>query len=1303
MDRRRLSVDHDDTRQAKRHKAIAHRYEVPSYARYTVAWICALHIEMAAARAMLDERHPSLPGRVNDTNSYVLGTMHKHDIVIACLPADQYGTNNAASVLSNMKSTFPNIKIGLMVGIGGGVPTKADIRLGDIVVGIRVMQFDLGKTLSGGFQRTAIPKIPDSSIRTVISNLRSEHELKTSRVPMILEDKMNEYPAYCLPDEADRLFQSTYSHESSKSDCDRCDQSKLEPRKIRGSTNPVIHYGAIASGNQVMKDATTRDEIARELDVICFEMEAAGLMDIMPCLPIRGICDYSDSHKAKEWQRYAAATAAAYAYEFLEVWGGDAQSAENDHLLTQNENVIPSGRCERLLEYLDFEDIDSRKITIKTAYSKTCQWFLKHPDFLSWTNPEEISKHHGFLWIKGKPGAGKSTIMKFLYSRAKKKDRKCQTLTGSFFFNARGAELEKTVSGMYRSLLLQLLKGFPDLQCVLDNPELVPLAQAGCPSLNVLKDLLRNAVLRLAQRSFTCYIDALDECDEQQVMDMVEYFEELAEQCTEDCVRLQICFSSRHYPFIDIRRGLCLILEEQAGHTSDLETYIKSHLRVRDPPLLTELQEKMLEKAAGVFMWVVLVVEVLNAENRRGRLSLKTRLEEVPSGLSELFKDLLRRDKTNMEELLLSILWILLSKRPLNPEEYYHALWSGLSLEGLADLDLPGSNAADANDCFDRCVISSSKGLAEITKAKQPTVQFIHESVRDFLIKDKGLHELWPEIRADWESFGHDRLKLCCHSYVKVTETERQQPLPPDMEKTYPFLEYASQFVLHHADHASNAVCQEAFLNHFPTSIWITIVNTFEKYKIRRYTGDATLIYILADRDHSGLIRTLVKADPENHDINRPAEKERYRYPLIAAMAKGHKNSVVELLGLPSTVYDGVDITEALVRNIDTQVQRDRNPLLWACEHGHLAIVKILLSKPQHKPENSKNACTPLMLASKNGHIEIVKFLIDDGADIHANIKQENAISLASANGHVGTVRILFDAGADPWYRNAQGASLLCLAVRSTNEQVVRFFLEEVAINNEEGSFGFVNRKDESGLTPLHYAVRQKGSVEVMALLLAYGADIHARDFKGNTCLMLAVTKEGVEFLLENGADVTTQNEDGFSCLHEAIRSTTLFMNYRLLVKIYPVLLKNGANVNARDRHGRTCLHLISSITWTLPPMDAVFRLLDLHKIEPNARDYVGNTPLHYLYQAERAALSPFLKQFSVDLNAKNHKGETPLHHASQMGTIHFVRTLLERGANINSVDNNGQTPLDRAFSKDLVDLLVAKGGIKGTISRTDG
>src|SRR5947207_2572224 len=87
----------------------------------------------------------------------------------------------------------------------------------------------------------------------------------------------------------------------------------------RDSTEPEIHYGIIASGNMLIKDAATRDKIAKEIgnDCVCFEMEAAGLMNNFPCLVIRGICDYADSHKSDQWQRYASATAAAYGKEFL--------------------------------------------------------------------------------------------------------------------------------------------------------------------------------------------------------------------------------------------------------------------------------------------------------------------------------------------------------------------------------------------------------------------------------------------------------------------------------------------------------------------------------------------------------------------------------------------------------------------------------------------------------------------------------------------------------------------------------------------------------------------------------------------------------------------------------------------------------------------------------------------------------------------------------------------------------------------------------------------------------------------------
>ena len=287
--------------------------------QYTIGWICALHIEMAAARAMLDEIHEPLPKHPDDDNTYVLGSIQQHNVVIACLPDGQYGTNNAAIVAKNLLGTFGTIRLCLMVGIGGGVPSRADVRLGDVVVGTRVMQWDLGKIVGDGqLLQTAIPRIPHQSIGTVVSALRSKHELRPSQVPTIQQQKLGDQPGYSRPSVPDRLFHATYEHESVTPSCDGCDQARLVTRSSRGANEIRIHYGAIASGNQVMKSSTTRDNVARQLDVICFEMETAGLVDIIPCLPIRGICDYADSHKNEEWQRYAAATAAAYARELLE-------------------------------------------------------------------------------------------------------------------------------------------------------------------------------------------------------------------------------------------------------------------------------------------------------------------------------------------------------------------------------------------------------------------------------------------------------------------------------------------------------------------------------------------------------------------------------------------------------------------------------------------------------------------------------------------------------------------------------------------------------------------------------------------------------------------------------------------------------------------------------------------------------------------------------------------------------------------------------------------------------------------------
>lgn len=175
----------------------------------------------------------------------------------------------------------------------------------------------------------------------------------------------------------------------------------------------------------------------------------------------------------------------------------------------------------RYLDSLDFNQLDARHATIKIAHSRTCRWLLKTPQYQDWLDITKIPDHHGFLWIKGKPATGKSTIMKFTYGNAKKYIATADTIIISFFFNARGDDIEKSTIGMYRSLLFQLLEGIPDLQQVF---ELVRLRSPNSDGvylwdIETVKDLFTRAIQFLGRRTLLCFIDALDECDDDQVLD----------------------------------------------------------------------------------------------------------------------------------------------------------------------------------------------------------------------------------------------------------------------------------------------------------------------------------------------------------------------------------------------------------------------------------------------------------------------------------------------------------------------------------------------------------------------------------------------------------------------------------------------------------------------------------------------------------------------------------------------------------------------------------------------------------------
>jgi nucleoside phosphorylase len=301
---------------------------------YAIGIICALDVEMAAVDAILDEEHENLGKPAGDDNSYTFGKIGQHNVVAACLPAGVMGKVSATAVAKDMMRSFP-IKAGFMVGIGGGVWSEEnDVRLGDVVVshpdGMHggVVQWDFGKMQKEGvFKRTGTLNKPPRPLLSAVQTLKAKHRRRGNELHAhlgeLLEKNNHMVDEYSHPgQEHDELFEASYGHPAGNT-CRECDRSQLlQGRRERKDDRPRVHYGNIASGDEVMKDGPTRDRIAQREGILCFEMEAAGLMDTFPCVVIRGVCDYADSHKNKRWQPYAAATAACYCKELLSVVDG---------------------------------------------------------------------------------------------------------------------------------------------------------------------------------------------------------------------------------------------------------------------------------------------------------------------------------------------------------------------------------------------------------------------------------------------------------------------------------------------------------------------------------------------------------------------------------------------------------------------------------------------------------------------------------------------------------------------------------------------------------------------------------------------------------------------------------------------------------------------------------------------------------------------------------------------------------------------------------------------------------------------
>ena len=428
--------------------------------------------------------------------------------------------------------------------------------------------------------------------------------------------------------------------------------------------------------------------------------------------------------------------------------------------------------------------------------------------------------------------------------------------SAAYFFHAGGDTLEKTALGLLRSILYQLIDANPRLYDYIDLAFGRKLKNTADGIITWYKEELKEILRYLIKcdhfQSTFLLIDGLDECDgEFEARRLVSFLEDLSVAAVQWKRELRICISSRHYPAINIRK-LEVVIDTQPEHHDDIAKYIEDKLVAKDR--LIKLQ--FLQMAQGIFLWVVLVVEVLNQKWYEGRSSaMQKKLLEVPADLEEIFRVLLEKDKSGPVEApeaietLLMFQWVLFASRPLKMKELYFAVKAGTDPASLGPWDW---SAMTANSIA-RFITSVSRGLVECPSFIQ-NAQFIHETVSSYLLRNNILQFLDSTLMSDVSQQSHERLARACFKYIVSIGPQNSR------DPRYPFLGYASRNVVWHVRQVTSSRSSSfeplgsLQLRRVFSGAWDQIL-VLSKFKSREATQRARAdLYILAAHFSSRLM-----------------------------------------------------------------------------------------------------------------------------------------------------------------------------------------------------------------------------------------------------------------------------------------------------------------------------------------------------------------------------------------------------------------------------------------------------------------
>ena len=956
--------------------------------------------------------------------------------------------------------------------------------------------------------------------------------------------------------------------------------------------------------------------------------------------------------------------------------------------------------------------MDLRRLDIKEEQQDTCKWLLEHKNYRDW-----LAELPGLLWIKGKPGTGKSTLMNYGL-RKFREQRLPNVAIASFFFHGTGTQLQRTALGLFRSLLHQILEQNGTLLSEFTSYFNGSLETRGEPGsdwdwhIRELQDFFQSNVVERGCR-VRIFLDALDECDEHD--EVLDYFKRL-NHSTDSAIG--ICFSSRH----SLRKHLdCNEICVENGNSRDISTYIQAKLEeVGDKAEF--LKKELLNKAYGVFQWVDLMLSqtLKDLHNGISTKQILDKVQNVPSALDGVYrrilKDVCRKDSMNGSTTTLYLmLWVYLAARPLSltelrfamalgspdPQEQHRILHRHLKLGGFED-----------DEQMENLVESSSGGLVEVKEhEREKRVQFIHQSVRDFLMGDgiRFIYELVErnptehnqilDRKSRYISLGHSQLSVFCLGYATIEDVGTTR------ENYRPFLEYAATYWVWHAQRGESALIPPTdLLAQFKWPSNQILQRWLETYRMidplecpekqstllhiaARYGLISTVELLLsegsvcaddtdgngrtplslaAERGYRAVVGLLLEkgVDADSRDVNG-------RTPLLWAVENGHETIVEDLLRhidndnlfSRSEIYKSKDFVQLLLRKVSKDVKRKLLP--WAAGQGNETVVELLLEMNIDADTKGSNGRTPLSLASEKGHDSVVSLLLKKNIDIDAkDISGRTPLSFAAEKGHGSVVTLLLLENVDVDAIDTGRRTPLSFASEKGHNSMVALLLEK----NVDADV-----RDIDGRAPLSFAA-EKGHDCVVTLLLEKNVDAEAKDTNGRTPLWWAALNghDAIIKLLLKNVDANAKHELLLSAASQGDAT------------IVELLLERSTDADTKDSNGRTPLSLASENGHS-----SVVTLLLAKNVNVGVKDTNGWTPLRWAALNGHATIVKLLLE-KVDVDAK-HK---LLLWAASQGDAIIVKLLLAKNVDAGVKDTNGRTPLWWAALNGhatIVELLLEK------------